>query len=51
MTVALWRNAKLATLDGASGWGLIEDGAIVTDRDTIRWVGHSERAPARRGSR
>ena len=46
MTVARWRNAKLATLDGPSGWGLIEDGAIVTDRDTIRWVGPAKRAPA-----
>lgn len=39
MTATLWRNAKLATLDNASGWGLIEDGALVTDRDTIAWVG------------
>ena len=45
MTVALWRNAKVATLDGPSGWGLIEDGAIVTDRDTIRWVGQASELP------
>ena len=45
MTVALWRNAKVATLDTASGWGLIDDGAIVTDRDTIRWVGPASELP------
>jgi imidazolonepropionase len=46
MTVALWRNAKLATLDAASGWGLLEDGALVTDRDTIRWVGPANELPS-----
>jgi imidazolonepropionase len=45
MSVALWRNAKLATLDGATGWGLIEDGAVITDRDTIRWVGPASDLP------
>jgi imidazolonepropionase len=45
MTVALWRNAKVATLDTASGWGLIEDGALVTDRDTIRWIGPASEVP------
>ena len=31
-----------------SGWGLIEDGAIVTDRDTIRWVGPASELARRR---
>ena len=39
MTATLWRNATLATLQDSSGWGLIENGAIVTDRGSITWVG------------
>ena len=35
----LWRNARLATLAGPSGWGLIDDGALLTDGATLRWVG------------
>ena len=35
----LWRNARLTTLADASGWGLIERGAILTDGDRISWVG------------
>ena len=45
MSATLWRNAKLATLDNDAGWGLIEDGAIVTDRDTIRWIGPANEVP------
>ncbi len=45
MTLALWRNAKLATLDAESGWGLIDDGAILTDHDTIAWVGPARELP------
>lgn len=35
----LWRDARLATLAGARGWGLIERGAVVTEGETIAWVG------------
>ncbi len=35
----LWRNARLATLAGRSGWGLIDDGALLTDGAALRWVG------------
>ena len=42
----LWRNAHLATLAGASGWGLIERGALLTDGPNLRWVGASADLPA-----
>ena len=39
MTQTLWQNAKLVTLNGDEGWGLIDDGVLVTDRETIRFAG------------
>ena len=39
MGLTLWRNARLATLDGDSPWGLIERGALLVDGGTLRWVG------------
>ncbi len=35
----LWRGARLATLSGDSGWGLVEDGALLVDGQRLRWVG------------
>ncbi len=35
----LWRGGRLCTLAGDSGWGLIDDGALLVDGDTLRWVG------------
>ncbi|HEU0199124.1 MAG TPA: imidazolonepropionase, partial [Burkholderiaceae bacterium] len=35
----LWRNARLATLGGHDGWGLIERGALLVEGDAVRWVG------------
>jgi imidazolonepropionase len=35
----LWRNARLATLAGPSGWGSIDNGALISDGATLRWVG------------
>ena len=35
----LWRNARLVTLAGPTGWGLIDDGALLTDGAALRWVG------------
>jgi imidazolonepropionase len=46
MKTTLWHHARLATLAGESGWGLIEDGAIVTEGDTLRWVGPAADLPA-----
>ena len=43
----LWRNAHLTTLGDASGWGLIERGAILTDGARIAWVGAEADIPPR----
>ncbi|MCC2673793.1 MAG: hutI [Ramlibacter sp.] len=41
----LWRHATLATLaDG--GWGLIEDGALLTRGATVLWAGSDAELPA-----
>ena len=45
MSTTLWRNARLATLHGAEPWGWIERGALLTDGDTIRWVGDEAALP------
>ncbi len=43
----LWRGGRLATLAGATGWGLIDDGALLVDEaGLLRWVGPSAEAPA-----
>ena len=39
MTTTLWRGARLATLAGARGWGLVERGAVLVDDEAIAWVG------------
>jgi imidazolonepropionase len=41
----LWTGGRLATLAGDSGWGLIEDGALLVDGGWLRWVGPSAQAP------
>lgn len=45
----LWRNARLATLAGTD-WGLIEQGAIVTEGGHIAWVGPESALPATWGA-
>jgi imidazolonepropionase len=45
MGPTLWANARLATLDGANGWGLIDRGALLTDGDRIKWVGRQVDLP------
>ena len=37
--LTLWRHARLATFAGPSGWGLVEDGALLTQGNSIRWLG------------
>jgi len=43
----LWHNARLATLaDGAAdGWGLVEDGALLTEGERIVWIGPLNEPP------
>ena len=41
----LWRHARLATL-AEGDWGLIDDGALVTEGELIRWVGPLAALPA-----
>jgi imidazolonepropionase len=45
--LTLWRNARLATLDGDRPWGLIERGVLITDGDTLIWVGAEAERPPR----
>lgn len=45
MTQTLWRNARLVTLAGDRGWGLIERGALAADGERIAWVGADEDLP------
>ena len=42
----LWRNARLATLAGAAGWGLVERGAVLVEGDRLAWVGPESDLPA-----
>ncbi|MBK1614078.1 imidazolonepropionase [Rubrivivax gelatinosus] len=46
MALTLWREARLVTLAGTEGWGLIEHGAIVADGEDIAWVGPEADLPA-----
>ena len=41
----LWRGGRLATLAGDSGWGLIDDGALLVDGGLLRWVGPTVELP------
>jgi imidazolonepropionase len=45
MGLTLWRNARLATLDGQAPWGLIERGALLVDDGVLRWVGAGAELP------
>jgi imidazolonepropionase len=42
----LWKNARLATLQGATGWGLIDSGALLVSGGIIQWVGPMADLPA-----
>ncbi|MDQ7743200.1 imidazolonepropionase [Hydrogenophaga pseudoflava] len=44
-TPQLWRNARLATLTG-DGWGLVDDGALLTEGERIAWAGPLSELPA-----
>ncbi len=42
----LWRNARLCTLSGSSGWGLIDQGALWVEDEHIAWLGPQAQLPA-----
>ena len=42
----VWRHARVATLAGASGWGLVERGAVLTEDGRVAWVGPEDELPA-----
>jgi imidazolonepropionase len=37
--LTLWRDARLATLAGPGPWGLVEQGALLTEGEHIAWLG------------
>ncbi|PTT88286.1 imidazolonepropionase [Pelomonas sp. HMWF004] len=41
----LWRGGRLATLAGSSGWGLVDDGALLVSGGRLRWVGPTAQLP------
>ncbi len=45
-TRRVWRHLRLATLVDATGWGLVERGAIVTEGTRIAWIGAESDLPA-----
>ena len=46
MGLTLWRNARLATLEGDLPWGLVERGVMITEGGTLIWVGaEADRPP------
>ncbi|HEY8049916.1 MAG TPA: imidazolonepropionase [Ramlibacter sp.] len=44
MTASVWRNARLATMVGEE-YGLVDDGAVVVEGETIAWIGASSDLP------
>ena len=45
MGLTLWRNGRLATLDGDSPWGLVERGAMLVADGALAWVGAEAALP------
>ena len=44
--LTLWRDARLATLDGTTPWGWIENGALLVEGERIVWAGADDALPA-----
>jgi imidazolonepropionase len=44
-SLALWRDARLATLAGASPWGVVERGALLVEGERLAWVGPLRELP------
>jgi imidazolonepropionase len=51
MSQTLFTNATLACFDGATGYGLREDAALLVDGEQIAWVGSMRECPAGGGAR
>ena len=43
--LTLWRHARLATFASSTGWGLVEDGTLLTEGHSIRWLGPDSHLP------
>ncbi len=41
----LYRQARLATMQPGTPWGLVDDGALLVEGDTLRWVGPEAELP------
>jgi imidazolonepropionase len=48
--LTLWRDARLATLDGDQPWGAIDNGALLVQGDRIAWVGTLPDLPPEAGA-
>ena len=46
--LTLWRHARLATFAEGQGWGLVDNGALLTDGAQIRWIGTDADLPTSR---
>ena len=46
MALTLWRHARIASFAPGRPWGWIEDGALLAEGDTLRWVGAAADLPA-----
>jgi len=44
-TLTLWRNANLATLRGGTAWGWVEQAAMLSQGETLLWVGAEAALP------
>ncbi len=49
--ITLWRDCRLATLDGAQPWGAIDNGAMLVAGERIVWVGRLAELPAELAAR
>jgi imidazolonepropionase len=43
--LTLWRHARLATFQPGTPWGWVDDGALLMQGDTLRWVGADAALP------
>ena len=46
MPLTLWHNARIATMVPDRPWGWLDDGALLTQGDSVRWVGPRGELPS-----